>query len=239
MLIFQWSASDVHEGQVALRQHSQRGACGGLHSKFNYPPEKLPLDIRDRIHFRNYLRRQWQSTRDPELRSEFYQIKDEIVEETKQHLLQKRAQQIESLTPESRTLWTLYLVFASLTPALAPIEKAEVIADSLRKQFEPDTDPIFDNSTVSGRVKEAVGNFVNTSHINNLSPVTASEVYNFIKTLKSNKSTGLVQISNRMLKDLPLKFILYLTFHECFNADLLIPKLLENCCDSHHSETRL
>ncbi|GBN91069.1 putative RNA-directed DNA polymerase from transposon X-element [Araneus ventricosus] len=201
--------------------------------KFKDPPEKLPLGIRDKIHHRNYFRRQWQRTRDPEFRREFYRIKDEIAVETKQHLLQKRAEQIESLTPESRTLWRrsklLRKPFSPIPPlrgetgypALAPIEKAEVLADSLRKQFEPNTDPIFDNPIVSGIVKEAVESFANTQHINNLSSVTATEVIDFIKTLKPNKSPGLDQISNRMLKNLPLKFILYLTF--------LMNVLMQNC----------
>ncbi|GBN16654.1 hypothetical protein AVEN_51055-1, partial [Araneus ventricosus] len=129
--------------------------------KFKDPPEKLPLEIRDKIHLRNYLRRQWQRTRDPEYRREFYKIKDEVANET-------RAQQIESLTPEARTLWRrsqlLRKPFTPIPPlrdetgdpALVPIEKAEVIADSLRKQFEPNTDPIFDNPILSGKVKEAV-----------------------------------------------------------------------------------
>ncbi|GBN15055.1 hypothetical protein AVEN_216561-1, partial [Araneus ventricosus] len=136
--------------------------------KFKDPPEKLPLEIRDKIHLRNYLRRQWQRTRDPEYRREFYKIKDEVANETKQHLLQKRAQQIESLTPEARTLWRrsqlLRKPFTPIPPlrdetgdpAFAPIEKEEIIADSLRKQFEPNTDPIFDNPILSGKVKEAV-----------------------------------------------------------------------------------
>ncbi|GBM61019.1 hypothetical protein AVEN_264356-1 [Araneus ventricosus] len=106
-------------------------------------------------------------------------------------------------------------------PALAPIEKAEVLADTLRKQFEPNTDPMFDNPIVSGKVKEAVESFANTPHINNLSPVTASEVIDFIKTLKPNKSPRLDQISNSMLKNLPLKCILYLTF--------LMNVLMQNC----------
>ncbi|GBN97723.1 hypothetical protein AVEN_123706-1 [Araneus ventricosus] len=175
--------------------------------KFKDPPEKLPLEIRNKIHLRNYLRRQWQRTRDPEYRREFYKIKDEVANETKQHLLQKLAQQTESLTPESRTLWRrsqlLRKPFTSNPPlrgetgdpALAPIEKAEAIADSLRKQFEPNTDPIFDNPILSGKVKEAVENFINTPHINNLSPATASEVSDFIKTLKPNKSPALDQIT--------------------------------------------
>ncbi|GBM53848.1 putative RNA-directed DNA polymerase from transposon BS [Araneus ventricosus] len=93
-----------------------------------------------------------------------------------------------------------------------------VIANSLRKQFEPNNNPI---PTVSEKVKEAVENFFNTPHINNPSPVTASVVIDFIKTLKPNKSSGLDQISNRMLKNLPLKFILYLTF--------LMNVLMQNC----------
>ncbi|GBN55988.1 RNA-directed DNA polymerase from mobile element jockey [Araneus ventricosus] len=201
--------------------------------KFNDPPEKLPIGIRDKIHLRNYFRRQWQRTRDPEFRREFYRIKEEIAVETKQHLLQKRADQIASLTPDSRSLWRrsklLRKPYSPIPPlrgetghpALAPIEKAEVLADSLRKQFEPNTDPIFDNPIVSGKVHEVVESFANSPHINNLSSVTASEVSDFIKTLKPNKSPGLDQISNRMLKNLPLKFILYITF--------LLNVLMQNC----------
>ncbi|GBN90814.1 putative RNA-directed DNA polymerase from transposon X-element [Araneus ventricosus] len=38
------------------------------------------------------------------------------------------------------------------------------------------------------------------------------EVADFIKRLKPNKASGLDLISNRMLKNLPLKCILYITF---------------------------
>ncbi|GBN88718.1 hypothetical protein AVEN_238477-1 [Araneus ventricosus] len=57
--------------------------------------------------------------------------------------------------------------------------------------------------------------------MNNLRRVTASEVIDFIKTLKPNKSPGLDQISDGMLKNLLLRFILYLTF--------LLNVLMQNC----------
>ncbi|GBN11287.1 hypothetical protein AVEN_206199-1 [Araneus ventricosus] len=90
------------------------------------------------------------------------------------------------------------------SPALAPIEKAEIIADSLGKQFESNTDPMFDNPIVSGKVKEAVENFVNTPHINNLSPVTAFEVIDFIKTLKPNSHLDWTKFLIACLKIYPL-----------------------------------
>ncbi|GBM82283.1 hypothetical protein AVEN_44370-1 [Araneus ventricosus] len=133
--------------------------------KFRDPLEKLPSDIRDKNQLLNDLRRQWQRTRDPEYRRKFYKIKGEVVTETEQHLLQKRLQQIESLTPESRTLLRrTQLLHKPYTipplrretgsPALSPIEKAEVIADSLRKQFGPNTDSIYDNPTYRGKLKK-------------------------------------------------------------------------------------
>ncbi|GBM16645.1 RNA-directed DNA polymerase from mobile element jockey [Araneus ventricosus] len=168
--------------------------------KFKDPPEKLPIGIRDKIHLRNYFRKQWQRTRDPEFRREFYRIKDEIAEETKQHLLQKRAEQIASLTPDSRSLWRrsklLRKPYSPIPPlrgetgypALAPIEKAEVLADSLRKQFEPNTDPIFDNPIVSGclsKVFESVllrrlNQFLDDNNI------IISEQFGFRKKLSTN-----------------------------------------------------
>ncbi|GBN68186.1 putative RNA-directed DNA polymerase from transposon BS [Araneus ventricosus] len=126
----------------------------------------------------------------------------------------------QSVVKGKQTTKHSYVRFACPIRALQSYN-GTLLEYSLRKQFEPNTEPIFDNPVLPGKVKEAVENYINTPHNNNLSPATASEISDFIKTLKPNKTPELDQITNRMLKNLPLKFILYLTF--------LMNVIMQNC----------
>ncbi|GFV00934.1 RNA-directed DNA polymerase from mobile element jockey [Trichonephila clavipes] len=82
--------------------------------KFKQPPLKFPSEIKAKIRHRNRIRKFWQRTRDPAVKSEF-----------------------RTLSREG--------VFGSV--ANHPLEKAEVIADSLEKQFEPNTEAENDRFT--------------------------------------------------------------------------------------------
>ncbi|GFY09857.1 RNA-directed DNA polymerase from mobile element jockey [Trichonephila clavipes] len=63
-------------------------------------------------------------------------------------------------------------------------------------------------------------NFINTPHVQEIEPTTPTEVLSYVQRLKPRKSPGLDQISNRMIKNLPLKFLLFFT--------LLINQLFKN-----------
>ncbi|GFS54765.1 probable RNA-directed DNA polymerase from transposon X-element [Trichonephila clavipes] len=91
--------------------------------------------------------------------------------------------------------------------AVTPIEKAEVIADSLQKQFEPNND-----------VENPFLDFPTCIDLEKTSPF---EIQGFIKNLKPNKSPGIDLIRNRILKNLSTKFIIFIA--------LLFNMLLENC----------
>ncbi|GFT87332.1 putative RNA-directed DNA polymerase from transposon X-element [Trichonephila clavipes] len=79
---------------------------------------------------------------------------------------------IEALSPEDNTLWRnsslLRKPFRSIPPlkgalgstAITPIEKAEVIADSLQEQFEPNH--VADREVFDQRIHEEVANFLAT-----------------------------------------------------------------------------
>ncbi|GFS68426.1 RNA-directed DNA polymerase from mobile element jockey [Trichonephila clavipes] len=94
--------------------------------------------------------------------------------------------------------------------AITPIEKAEVIADSLQEQFEPNH--VADREVFDQRIHEEVANFLATPHVQEIEPTTPTEVLTYVQRIKPKKSPGLDQISNRMLKNLPLKFLLFITF---------------------------
>ncbi|GFX36712.1 RNA-directed DNA polymerase from mobile element jockey [Trichonephila clavipes] len=103
--------------------------------------------------------------------------------------------------------------------AVVPIEKAEVIADSLQKQFEPNTD--VENPRFSAHIQRKVQRFLDSPTCMDLEKTSPSEIQGFIKNLKPNKSPGIDLITNRILKNLPTKFIIFIA--------LLFNMLLENC----------
>ncbi|GFV48987.1 probable RNA-directed DNA polymerase from transposon BS [Trichonephila clavipes] len=149
------------------------------------------------------------------------------------HLFRARWKKtIEELSPEThRHSLEAYLpsqkAFSSHSPlkgalgsiAVAPIEKAEVIVDSLQKQFEPNTD--VENPRFSAHIQMKVQKFIDSSTCMDLERTSPSEIQGLIKNLKPNKSPGIDLITNRNLKNLPIKFIIFIA--------LLFNMLLENC----------
>ncbi|GFT08123.1 probable RNA-directed DNA polymerase from transposon BS [Trichonephila clavipes] len=138
---------------------------------------------------------------------------------------------IEALLPVDNTLWRksslLRKPFQPIPPplkgalgsiAITPIEKAEVIADSLQEQFEPNH--VVGRELFDQHIHDEVTNFINTPHVQEIEPTTSTEILSYVLRLKSRKSPGLDQISNRMIKNLPLKFLLFIT--------LLINQLFKN-----------
>jgi hypothetical protein len=94
--------------------------------------------------------------------------------------------------------------------AITNPEKAELIADSLRSQFTPNHD-ILDLNTFS-QVIPRVEQLNNSAIHNTLDPISTTEITNFINKLKKNKSPGEDKINAKMLINLPINFIIFITF---------------------------
>ncbi|GFU28905.1 RNA-directed DNA polymerase from mobile element jockey [Trichonephila clavipes] len=123
------------------------------------------------------------------------------------------------------TLWFLLIALPSRfkgalgSVANHPLEKAEVIADRLQKQFEPNTEA--ENGRFTARTQRKIKRFLDAPTCLDLEKTTPGEVQEYIKKLKINKSPGLDLITNRILKNLPLKFVLFIV--------MLFNLLMENC----------
>ncbi|GFW34799.1 RNA-directed DNA polymerase from mobile element jockey [Trichonephila clavipes] len=115
---------------------------------------------------------------------------------------------IEELSPETGTLCrrtsllkSLFITFplkgALGSIAVAPIEKADVIADSLQKQFEPNTDVEYPR--FSAHIQRKVQKFLDSPTCMDMEKTSPSEIQGFIKNLKQNKSPGIDLITNRIL----------------------------------------
>ncbi|GFV95885.1 probable RNA-directed DNA polymerase from transposon X-element [Trichonephila clavipes] len=155
--------------------------------KFKQPPKlKLPSEIKAKICYRNRIRKFWQRTKDPAVKSEF-----------------------QTLSREG----------ALGSVVNHPLENAEVIADSLQKQFEPNTEA--ENDRFTARTQRKIKRFLDAPTCLDLEKTTPGEVQEYIKKLKINKSPGLDLITNRIVKNLPLKFVLFIV--------MLFNLLMENC----------
>ncbi|GFU83496.1 probable RNA-directed DNA polymerase from transposon X-element [Trichonephila clavipes] len=248
--------------------------------KFKQPPLKLPSEIKAKIRHRNRIRKFWQRTRDPAVKSEFRTLSREVTKDIRHFFQSRWESQIVALTPETGTLWRkislfkkppqnipplnwhpplltttphqredvsaidrfnvhrcptrrvfsdtgLELVTRQATsdtyttrlPRPHPLEKAEVIADSLQQQFEPNTEA--ENDRFTARTQRKIKRFLDTPTCLDLEKTTPGEVQEYIKKLKINKSPGLDLITNRILKNLPLKFVLFIV--------MLFNLLMENC----------
>ncbi|GFS88787.1 probable RNA-directed DNA polymerase from transposon X-element [Trichonephila clavipes] len=198
--------------------------------KFNNAPKILSPEIKFKIYQRYRLRKFWQRTRCPSIYSQFRTLSREIAKDIQAYSRVQWEKHIEALSPVDNTLWRksslLRKPFQSIPPlkgalgsiAITPIEKAEVIADSLQAQFEPNH--VAGREIFDQRIHDEVTNFINTPHVQEIEPTTPTEVLSYVQRLKPRKSPGLDQISNRMIKNLPLKFLLFIT--------LLINQLFKN-----------
>ncbi|GFW50071.1 hypothetical protein TNCV_2316531 [Trichonephila clavipes] len=71
---------------------------------------------------------------------------------------------------------------AKSSTAITPIEKAEVIADSLQEQFEPNH--VADREVFDQRIHEEVANFLATPHVQEIEPTTPTEVLTYVQRIK-------------------------------------------------------
>ncbi|GFT69042.1 RNA-directed DNA polymerase from mobile element jockey [Trichonephila clavipes] len=78
--------------------------------------------------------------------------------------------------------------------AITPFEKAEVIADSLQEQFEPNH--VAGREDFDQRIHAEVENFLATPHVQEIKPTTPTEVLTYVQRITPRKSPGLDQIFN-------------------------------------------
>ncbi|GFU66522.1 putative RNA-directed DNA polymerase from transposon X-element [Trichonephila clavipes] len=101
-----------------------------------------------------------------------------------------------------------------------PLEKAEVIADSLQKQFEPNTEA--ENDRFTARTQKEIKDSWTLLPVSTWK-TTPGEVQEYIKKLKINKSPGLDLITNRILKNLPQICSFYCHAVQSIDGELSFP----------------
>ncbi|GFV05192.1 probable RNA-directed DNA polymerase from transposon X-element [Trichonephila clavipes] len=175
--------------------------------------------LRDKIesdfpcHFPFYIRAQ------SDLKKELKKYNDNI--------WQKR---LEALNTTNNSLWLTQKFFKSKRPKIPPLncatgtavtdqQKANLLATNIKNNFLED-DRKNDSYNQNGEViNSAVNNFLSTPPTPLIEPALPDEVIPYIEHVNVKKASGKDLITNRMLKNFPVKLILILT--------ILINKILK------------
>ena len=112
---------------------------------------QIPAGIQDEIRLKNRLRRRWQVSRNPALKTEVTRLQRSVIRRLNEWRNDQWSATLESINPEVQSLSNMTKRVMSVpTPsplghpvgiALSDSEKAEALADSLEAQFQPVTFP--------------------------------------------------------------------------------------------------
>lgn len=186
--------------------------------------KQISDEIVQKIKEKNRIRREWQRTRNPAIKELMNRKTREVKEALSQHYNEswnKTLEKINENEDNNKKLWKIIKRIKrgnSFIPALnhngqtyyTNYEKANVLASNLAQtQTNPAT------SDIENEVKENIKEIdLLTTDKDSISPLLTSprEVKNIIKYLPNNKAPGPDQIPNIVLKNLPHKAIVQLTY---------------------------
>ncbi|GBN61037.1 RNA-directed DNA polymerase from mobile element jockey [Araneus ventricosus] len=196
----------------------------------------LPPHLRELKTARNRSKKVWQRFRDPASKNLFNRAQARFRNAMSEFNQSMYISQNEQLNIYDGTLWRRTKRLKSKRseipqlknpgtnlPSHTDLEKAEIIADHLESQFTPND---FGDPNTERTVEKSIREFKNEIRTSKFKKVQPSEIICFMKHIKINKAPGIDSITNKMLKNLPLKIILKLT--EIFNHMLKL-RHFPNC----------
>jgi len=174
-----------------------------------------PLEIRDKIAEKRKVRKRWQMTRDPRVKTKLSRLTNEL----RRAILEIKQQSVEAylqaLTDDASTdyaLWKATRPFKRPTMHVPPVrkhdstwarnnkEKAETFADHLEKTFQAHEKRTMDNMRRNEKTLKQT-----------IPPITPKEILIAIKNINPKKAPGYDLITGEILKQLPHIAVVKLT----------------------------
>lgn len=182
----------------------------------------LPPDVVKLISRRNYVRKKWQRSRLPVLKSEVNYLSKSIGELLAKHKNEVWNERLARIKPNSKELWKITRVFGKKNSGIPPLKGAadkflfsdQEKAEEIGRVFNlAHATTLNDRSDAETECKVAASSdmisFLSPEISESLLP-TPREIRKIIKRLKCKKSPGIDLISNVLIKHLPSKAIVYL-----------------------------
>ncbi|GFT88187.1 probable RNA-directed DNA polymerase from transposon BS [Trichonephila clavipes] len=91
-------------------------------------------------------------------------------------------------------------------------QKANILASTLQNNFSENKRPGDGRHPIDQEITNTLNNFFDNHPLIPISPTEPDEILNYIKSLKNNKAPGSDLITNKMVKNFPIKIIMILTY---------------------------
>ncbi|GFY44616.1 RNA-directed DNA polymerase from mobile element jockey [Trichonephila inaurata madagascariensis] len=198
----------------------------------NKPLLSIPSFIRDKIKAKNRIRKAWQITKNPLLKSQLNKMQKDIKKDLNNHKNNKWNELLTEASPDDDSLYKLVKsISKNKTFHVPPIvdsmglhysteDKVDLFADSLESSFQENPEPCDDDFI--DHVKERVDNFLSRNSRRHTAPLTSpQEIMDIILQLSNKKAPGKDGIKNIALKALPLNAITNITkiFNSCLQQN--------------------
>jgi Reverse transcriptase (RNA-dependent DNA polymerase)/Endonuclease-reverse transcriptase len=171
----------------------------------------LPPSILRAIKIKNATRRAWQHLRTPDLRRQYNGMVAELKITIREHLSARWDKTLADLSPTNGSIWRMARKMSRRPEPSPPIQgkfhlacsakdKAEVFAESLEEQFQPNP-----ANAVTAAVDAFVADFLATDHHDEppIEPCTMAELSKLATALPNGKAPGPDNIVNQALKEMP------------------------------------
>ncbi|GFX02801.1 probable RNA-directed DNA polymerase from transposon X-element [Trichonephila clavipes] len=189
-----------------------------------------PQHINRLLKLKNHLRKRYHQTLNPIFKTHYNRAQSDLKKEFKKYndcIWQKR---LEALNTTDNSLWRTQKFFKSKRPKIPPLncatgtavtdqQKANLLATNIKNNFiqnDRENDSYNQNDEI---INSTVNNFLSTPPTTLIEPALPDEIIHYIKHVNAKKAPGKDLITNRMLKNFPIKLILILT--------ILINKILK------------
>ncbi|GFV45676.1 probable RNA-directed DNA polymerase from transposon X-element [Trichonephila clavipes] len=179
-----------------------------------------PHHIQNLIRQKNKARKTFQNTLNPIHKTTYNRLQKLIKKELKKFSDQTWKIKLEAMNTQDNTLWQYQNFFRKKrsdipslnNTAITDEQKAELLAKTFQGNFTENIRPTNFNTNIDSIVTNTLENFFSNPPSFPITPTDPIEIINYAKNLKNNKSPGADKITNKMIKKLPLKAILTLTF---------------------------
>ncbi|GFX70394.1 RNA-directed DNA polymerase from mobile element jockey [Trichonephila clavipes] len=182
-----------------------------------------PNYIRNLIRDKNRAKKQFNNTLNPAHKQNYYRLQEKLKKELKKISQQNWNNKLESLNTRDNSLWqcqkflrkkrsNIPSLSSSSGVANSDEQKANILAITLKNNFSENKRPGDCNHPIDKEITNTLEKFFDNHPSIPISPTDPDEILNYIKTLKNNKAPGSDLITNKMIKNFPLKIILILTY---------------------------
>lgn len=191
-------------------------------AKININPNKIDLnnEILDLIKHRNRVRKYYQEqTHNQQIKTYINQISRTIRSQIRQIINDKWGKTLEEIKPNDRTLWRISKSFRKTNTQIPTLEKNDVtyttdkeksnaIGECLQGIQKNDAKSLIEQQVLD-KVQTYLSEPVNRNIVKLTNP---KEIIGIIKKLPNRKASGIDEIDNKIIKNLPRKAIVQLMY---------------------------